>query len=373
MDRRLVLVQAIALPLLLGAAGCRCGAEHDPHKTIAPLPSETVTPTPPVVKPPVARLSAGETDTCQITKERRAKCWGGRPLIIGEPTLLPWLSEVRQVVLGEDHVCSLVGEGRVQCSGLNDKGQLGDGTRERRNEGVTVGLPAPASQLAARGKNTCAVLENGQALCWGSNEFGQLGDGTKVDRERPTRVPLPGPAVEIGVGSFGHACARLRDGAVWCWGSNRFGQLGVGSTSDSPSPQHVAGVTSSRLVVGFAHACSIDVGESAVWCWGWNDHGILADGTTTDRTTPVRTKGVAKVNRLAAGEYHTCATNGGPGLWCWGRNTDGEIGDGSKSLHLEAIEVKEPRAVAEMALGSMHSCVLLDNDDVQCWGRPPPK
>ncbi|MSP17434.1 MAG: hypothetical protein EXR73_12655 [Myxococcales bacterium] len=66
-----------------------------------------------------------------------------------------------------------------------------------------------------------------------------VGDGTTTDRNAPVAVPFftataPGTsAVEIALGTQ-HACARRADGTVLCWGDNQFGQLGLGTTVDTP-------------------------------------------------------------------------------------------------------------------------------------------
>ncbi len=68
---------------------------------------------------------------------------------------------------------------------------------------------------------------------------GRLGNGFSEPQLSPVAASgLPGPAVELALG-FGHTCARLVDGDLWCWGRGAEGQLGHGVASGSLSPVRV--------------------------------------------------------------------------------------------------------------------------------------
>jgi alpha-tubulin suppressor-like RCC1 family protein len=109
---------------------------------------------------------------------------------------------VKALALGIFHSCALLTSGEARCWGLNDYGQLGDGT--------TIPQPLPVPVLASSGVGSlngvqalassrghgCALLTSGEARCWGRNDFGQLGDGTTTRQPTPVPVQFPG-------GSFG--------------------------------------------------------------------------------------------------------------------------------------------------------------------------
>jgi len=95
--------------------------------------------------------------------------------------------------------------------------------------------------IASSGTHNCALTSLGGVKCWGLNDHGQLGDGTETDRAAPVDVVgLHGPAAAIATGAF-HTCAVLRRGGIDCWGSNGSGQLGDGTTVDHSHPVAVAG------------------------------------------------------------------------------------------------------------------------------------
>ena len=87
-----------------------------------------------------------------------------------------------------------------------------------------------------------------------------------------------------------HACGILGSGRAVCWGENRMGQLGDGSTSNSAVAVSVAGdLNFSMISAGGGHTCGLSGGK--VYCWGKGKEGQLGDGSASDRKKPVAVKG----------------------------------------------------------------------------------
>lgn len=228
-------------------------------------------------------------------------------------------------------------------------GDLGDGTTNSSLVPVAVdtsGLPAGTefTQLTASDFHTCALTATGAAYCWGDNRFGELGDNSTANSTRPLAVytagALAGKTITqiVATGEF-DTCALDSVGAAFCWGDNDFGQLGIGTTTNSSVPAPVntngalAGRTLTRLAVGYGdHTCAVDsVGNAE--CWGANGtYGDLGDGQETNSSVPVAVYRLGvpttpPLTSISAGYDNTCAVLTSGLAYCWGADVNGEIGD----------------------------------------------
>jgi alpha-tubulin suppressor-like RCC1 family protein len=330
----------------------------------------------------VNATTAGELHTCALTAVGGVKCWGGnsygqlgdgsnttRRAVVDVSDLS---SGVSAITAGGLHTCALTASGGGKCWGNNAQGQLGDGTTSDRSTAVDIsGLGSGVNAIAAGGSHTCALTTGGGVKCWGYNLAGQLGDGTTTDRSFAVDVSgLSGGASAIAAGGT-HSCAIATGGAVKCWGSNFYGQLGDGTNTTRTVAADVIGLDSgvSALATGSTHTCALTAG-GGVKCWGSNFYGQLGDGSTTDRLTAVDVGGLGSgVAAIAAGTFHTCALTSSGGVKCWGQNFDGQLGDDTTTGRVNAIDVNGlSSGIIAIAVGTRHSCALGVGGDLKCWG-----
>lgn len=175
------------------------------------------------------------------------------------------------------------------------------------------------------GTFACARYTNGKVQCAGKNAMAQLGRGTRTS---PTAVNPPdeSPASVKGVtdatrlvAGTAHACALVKDGHVWCWGTSKQGETGAGAFDESTTARVVADLDdATTLAAGYSHTCAIKKAGSVV-CWGFNDRGQLGDGTKENRATPVVVQGLTGATRLALALHHSCALAAGGTVTCWGQ------------------------------------------------------
>lgn len=235
--------------------------------------------------------------------------------------------------------------------------------------------PFCVRQVVVGAEHACARLASGQIVCWGSNQYGQIGNGSTSDASTP-RAVSPGitDAVEVAAGWF-HTCARLLDGSVRCWGYNADGGLGDGTNTDRRRPVAVTGLDDAvGISTGASHTCALRAG-GAVTCWGNNTNGELGDGTTTSSTAPVGTSGITSAVGIAAGGLitvsvvgHTCVHTTPSSVSCWGNNLLGQLGDGTMTDRSTPVTVVGLADVASIAAGGVHSCARLVSGVVRCWG-----
>jgi alpha-tubulin suppressor-like RCC1 family protein len=103
--------------------------------------------------------------------------------------------------------------------------------------------------------------------------------------------------------------------AVCAMGSNNYGQLGDGTTTDRRWPIPVGSLTRIRAIAaGSYHALAVDL-DGTVWAWGYNSYGQIGDGSTSNRSTPVRLTGLPPIIGVAAGEYHSLALDAESSVW----------------------------------------------------------
>ena len=333
----------------------------------------------------VATISAGGDHTCALTESGAVKCWGANSFgQLGDGTrtnssvavdVSGLGSGVQAISAGTDHTCALTVSGAVKCWGSNGYGQLGDGTRTNSSVAVDVsGLGSGVQAISAGNRDTCAVTDSGAVKCWGWNRFGQLGDGTRTDSSVPVDVSGLGSGVAVIRTGGKHTCALTVSGGVKCWGTNREGQLGDGTTMDSSVPVDVKGLGSGvkGIRTGGQHTCAL-TDSGGVKCWGYNSDGQLGDDTNTDSSVPVDVSGLGSgVAAISAGNRHTCARTVSGGVKCWGYNGYGQLGDNTRTSSPGPVGVKKGppgSAVAAISVGGEHSCALTDSGAVKCWGR----
>ena len=374
--RGVVTLAAVVVAVGLVAAGTYVAVTRPPAWT-PPAPAAVRLPA------AATAIAAGDAHTCAELADGSVFCWGWNGAgQLGDGTIhTDWFVPVKVVGLGSamqavaargGHTCALLATGSVSCWGDNEFGQLGDGTTTNRSAPVKVaGLGSPVQAVAAGSDHTCVLLADGSVSCWGWNAYRQLGDGTTMNRSAPVKVVALHSAVQAVAAGSDHTCVLLADGSVSCWGRNGDGQLGDGTTTDWSGPQEVVGLYAGvqAVAAGLHHTCALRV-NGTVHCWGRNRDGQLGDGTTTDRSEPAKVVDLdSAVQAVAAGNDHTCALLGDGSVNCWGWNGSGQLGDGTTTNRSAPVKVAGLGSpVQAIAASGDRTCALLADGSVCCWG-----
>lgn len=294
-------------------------------------------------------------------------------------------SDWAAVVAGQFHTIALRRNGTVSAWGANIQGAVGDGTTTNRSTPTQINNPAALSNsvaITAGNGFSFAVLANGTVYGWGSNAFGQLGNGTSVSASVPAVVST-GSSAWVGIEPGGTFSVGLRsNGTLWSWGDNASGQLGDGTATPSSLPVKVAGGAENwrTTATGTAHTAAVRA-DGTLWAWGGNASGQLGIGSTLPSSTPQQitvTSPVSASNDWAAvagGGAHTLGLKANGTLWAWGDNTFGQLGDGTGAANRTApvqVVTGNPgnfdRNWVAVAAGESFSLALQADGTIWTWG-----
>ncbi len=264
--------------------------------------------------------------------------------------------------LGETHSCAVMSDATVKCWGNNDYQQLGVTDAPLHLQPVAVPGATNATNVSASQGNACVRTTDGAVSCWGAAYQGLLGR-TPVDNTdpTPTAVPNVANASHVALKVLG-ACARIADGRVQCWGSNMASEIGIGTTEANghPSATFVPGITNAIDVsIGDGTACA-HLRDGTVWCWG--------TATGQFGPTPAAFPGLSNVKQIASGRSHLCALLDDSTVSCLGSNAYGQLGAAPDGAIHGVAPVGGLRGVVFIASGAETTCAIMSDRTVKCWG-----
>lgn len=237
------------------------------------------------------------------------------------PSVVTQLNCLNVVQLAEaaTHTLALTSTGTVYVwGGQGEALGLSPAVTTEKNPTLNPALTAltngtSSGVIITTGMTSGGILVNGHAWSWGDNQYGQCGCGsTAAVITSPTLVSQGSTlytSIDQGgnLTSDGHELALTAAGAVWAWGDNARGQLGIGTKVNSNIPVLVTGLPSSVVDVraGGEHSLALDSAGN-VWAWGDNQYGQVGNGTTTNVLLPVEVR--SGVTQISAGSFHSIAT-----------------------------------------------------------------
>ncbi|MGI4864268.1 MAG: T9SS type A sorting domain-containing protein [Janthinobacterium lividum] len=277
----------------------------------------------------------------------------------------------QRVAASQSFTLSIHPDGTLWAWGQNNGGQLGLGnaTATYQLAPQQVGTAANWASVSAGYNHVVAVRTDGTLWAWGTNTFGQLGLGTSSSVQRtPTQV---GSASNWLSASAGYSCtlAVRADGTLWAWGYNGSGQLGLGaaSTTSQPAPTQVGTATTwQRVSAGNGHTLALQT-DGSLWAWGDNYVGQLGLGTTTSPTGPTRV-GTATWVSAEAGPSYSLAVRQDGTLWAWGTNNQGQLGTGTTANQLAPSQVGTATTWQSVAPGNGFALARRQDGTLWSWG-----
>jgi alpha-tubulin suppressor-like RCC1 family protein len=252
------------------------------------------------------------------------------------------------------HVCVLRDDATLKCFG-NIMGRF---YYQCETDKISVEPSFPRAVIdvcAGWIGHTCALLDDGSVFCWGINASNVLGSPSAPGGTTPSQVDLGWnvQGTALACGGY-HACVLTSTAQIKCWGDNSRGQLGnsIGPDTGSSMGDNLPfvdlgqGVTVTAITAGYYHTCAVlgGAGNDRVKCWGSNDFGQLGVGDTISRggeSDAAQSMGdnlpyaslsldaaTDRVRQVWAGWDKSCAVmmNDDWSMECWGDNGYGELG-----------------------------------------------
>ncbi|XP_021187331.1 probable E3 ubiquitin-protein ligase HERC3 isoform X2 [Helicoverpa armigera] len=288
--------------------------------------------------------------------------------LVIKPTLSKWResNHIKSVAAGEFHSMYLTNTGHLYSCGNNEVGQLGRHTDNR--EGKTPALvetfkDCTVSAVACGIQHSVALDEWGQLFSWGSDSMGQLGSnlGTHAqDKPKFVKGLATRNVIQVACGAY-HSIALTNNGDLFSWGANSYGQCGLGTmTNKEMIPQAITsllGVPIAMIACGSNHTFALSK-SGAVFGWGKNTHGQLGLQDRENKCYPSHLKTLrnVKVCHIACGEDFTVFLTLDGGVFTCGTGEYGQTGHGTTKDELVPRKVMElmGSTVTQVACGRRH-------------------
>jgi len=294
------------------------------------------------------KIASGNTSThcVAIAKDGTLWAWGYNQFYqvgnnsnvnVSEPLQLSAATGWKDVAAGTQHSLALDAQGKLWGWGTNYNGELGDG----QASGISVPTPTRIhsadsiwKSISASGSHSAGITADGRLWIWGYNTYyGSYGAINYV----PLAVNADTDWAAVSVG-YNQVIAIKRDSTLWGFGRNGEGQAGDSTTLDNIYLPPVRIDSNHRWVAiaaGNDHCLALQK-DGSLWSWGGNHWGQLGNGNNTDGTKGPKRVGMGKYIAIAAGGHFSVAVSKDSMRWVWGDNSLGQFGNdigGSNGTH----------------------------------------
>nr|KJB33344.1 hypothetical protein B456_006G007400 [Gossypium raimondii] len=293
------------------------------------------------------------------------------------PTRLSALDghDIISITCGADHTIAYsLSNAEVYSWGWGDFGRLGHGN----SSDLFTPQPIKAlhglriKQIACGDSHCLAVTMEGEVQSWGRNQNGQLGLGTTEDSPVPQKIKaFQGISIKMVAAGAEHTAAISKEGALYGWGWGRYGNLGLGDRNDRLVPEKVSTLNEEKMNIvacGWRHTISVSV-IGGLYTYGWSKYGQLGHGDFEDHLVPYKVEALAdsSIKQISGGWRHTMALTSDGKLYGWGWNKFGQVGVGDNTDICSPVQVKFPND--QVSCGWRHTLAITEEQNIFSWGR----
>lgn len=250
-------------------------------------------------------------------------------------------------------------DGKLFMWGINNYGQVGDGTRTTRSSPVQIGAETDWTALSI-GRETSFGIRGGKIFAWGHNYYGRCGVsyGSVVAYSSPVQVGANTDWSFVTACNYGvHA---IRVGKLYGWGSNGIGEIGIGTqdVSDHIAPVQIGTFDDWIFAAQGLYTCHGIRKPGRLYGWGYNVAGTLGIGDRVDRSSPVQ------VGTLRDWTYVSSTDGFNYGfvfgirdgrLYSWGYNQSGVLGLGDSNNRSSPVQIGAATDWVSASAGTYHA------------------
>ena len=284
-------------------------------------------------------------------------------MAIGLP-LQAW--DIKRIDGGFQTVLVVKSDGSLHGWGSNAVDHFGLGTPSLPEAPAPIPLSDEYdwSEIAVGGYHSVlAIRKNGSLYAWGGNAYGQLGLGDTDRRDVPTQVGTDADWVSVEAGSP-FSLALKSDGRLFAFGSGDKGYLGTGDESDQLTPVQI-GANEDWAFISAGDLQSVAITQDGrLFAWGDN-----AGDDGKDRLVPTQVGSDDNWATADVGAYFNLAIKNDGRLYSWGKNSRGQLGLGDFDERDTPVQVGVSTNWTGIAAGSSHSLGLNSDGQVLAWGH----
>lgn len=284
---------------------------------------------------------------------------------------------IRQIGVGEQHIIVLCQDGTLYSFGWNRYGQLGLENRANQStpQPITLLEGNNAKQIFVTGAHTFVLCKDGALYGFGFNGAGQLGLGNYDHQLTPQRVTLPeGQVKRVFIGKS-HTLILCKDGLLYSFGSNSYGELGLGNFVGQPTPQLVTLPDNKKAKQVFMGKENTFVlcEDDTLYGFGRNSVGQLGIGNVVNQFSPqlINLPEGKKAKRVHPKERRTIVLCEDGTFYGFGKNKYGQLGLGASVQNQTTprqILLPEGIKAKKIIVGFQHNIILCESGELYSFG-----
>ncbi|XP_013763472.1 X-linked retinitis pigmentosa GTPase regulator-like isoform X1 [Pundamilia nyererei] len=222
-------------------------------------------------------------------------------------------------------------------------------------------------RIACGDEHTALITENGKLFLFGSNNWGQLGLGSKVTFNKPTCVKaLKSEKVQLVACGRNHTLICTAQGKVYASGGNSEGQLGLGDCDERTSFKRLDFFDSQgpiKMLAAGSNTSAALTASGKLFMWGDNTEGQIGLGKESQVSSPQEVSVGRPISWVSCGYYHSALVTVDGALYTFGERDSGKLGLGTHQLPGHRVpqlvkSIKEP--VTQVACGGGHTVALAE-------------